>query len=95
MENDNLKKEKEIQKLKEKLNKQKKALLEKKEIINDLQNINYNLKKEVNNLKNQCFNKEKIEQFEYSNNDLFNNNNYDYLDSILLSRKGEIILKTN
>ena len=82
LENDNFLKTKEIQKLKEKLNKQKNMIYEKKAIINDLQNINNNLKKEVNILKNKCFlNKEDINHIENSDKNMFNNDNYDYLDN--------------
>ena len=51
LENDNLKKSKEIQSLKEELKNQKLINNEKKEIINELQNINHNLENQVNNLK--------------------------------------------
>ena len=79
LENDNFRKTKEIQKLKEKLNKQKKMIIEKKEIINDLQNINNNLIKEVNILKKNCFHKKKdIKYIENPNKNMFNNDIYDY-----------------
>ena len=79
LENDNFRKTKEIQKLKEKLNNQKKIIIEKKEIINDLQNINNNLIKEVNILKKNCFHKKKdIKYIENPNKNMFNNDIYDY-----------------
>ena len=55
LENDNIRKEKEIKKLKEKLDSQKIIIFEKKEKINELQNINQNLKQEVKALKNKYF----------------------------------------
>ena len=79
LENDNFRKTKEIQKLREKLNNQKKIIIEKKEMINDLQNINNNLIKEVYNLKNKCLIKKKdIKHIENPNKNRFNNDNYYY-----------------
>ena len=89
LENDNIKKAKEIEKLKEKLNNQKKLIIEKKEIINDLQNINNSLKKEVKILKNKNFYEEKIKKYENSNKNLINNINDNYDDC--LNNKNRII----
>ena len=91
LENDNLRKEKEIKNLKEKLNNQNIIINEKKEIINELQNINQNLKKEVKELKNKYYNKEnklndiKVNDEEknynqYKKNKIINNYEYKFYD---------------
>ena len=80
LENDNLKKTKEIQNLKEELKNQKIINNEKKELINELQSINHNLEKQVNNLKYKYYLEKSMKKYNNLSNLNLNKDNkiYDF-----------------